>query len=259
MSFSRKEKIGMPQLSDVTRFVELSNSAKTLNDLGRLMADITREMGFDVYALVQHVDVSRSNNDENVWLENYPSSWAEAFVARGLYASDPIHVASQFKSAGFLWSQVGEIIRLTAHHRRVLAEARKEGLADGFTIPAHLPGQGNISCSFGMKTGRAVPSENLMMAQLIASFAFEAAWKLIKRQKNAPVDRPKLTQRQLDCLVLVARGKTDWEIASILGVKEATVTDYIVDACARYNVRRRVQLVMRAVHDGHMTLRDTIG
>jgi len=249
----------MPQLSDVTRFVELTNAAKTLNDLGRLMADITREMSFDVYALVQHVDIRRSSNDGNVWLENYPSCWAEAFVARGLYTSDPIHVASQKKTAGFLWSEVGAIIRLTAHHHRVLDEARKEGLADGFTVPAHLPGEGNGTCSFGVKTGRPVPTANLMMAQLIGTFAFESAQKIIARQKNVPVEKPKLTQRQLDCLVLVARGKTDWEIASILGVKEATVTDYITDACARYNVRRRVQLVMRAVHDGHMTLRDAIG
>lgn len=249
----------MAQLYDVTHFIDLTKSARTLNDIGFHMADITREMGFDIYALVQHVDIRRSNNSEDVWLENYPSSWAEAFVARGLYASDPIHIASQRKTAGFLWSDVGEIITLTAHHRRVLDQARKEGLADGFTVPTHLPGQGNGSCSFGVRSGRSVPTENLMMAQLVGAFAFEAARKVVMRQKKLSAEIPKLTQRQLDCLVLVARGKTDWEIASILGLKEGTVRDYIEKACARYGVRRRVQLVMRAVHDGHLTVRDTIG
>jgi len=171
--------IGMPQLSDVTRFVELTNAAKTLNDLGRLMAD-TREMGFDVYALVQHVDIRRSNNDGNVWLENYPSCWAEAFVARGLYTSDPIHVASQKKTAGFLWSEVGAIIRLTAHHHRVLDEARKEGLADGFTVPAHLPGEGNGTCSFGVKTGRPLRVTPTHIGKIIGSGTLPA----IRRRSN---------------------------------------------------------------------------
>jgi len=249
----------MPQMAEVARFIEQTNAAKTLNELNRLMGDITLEMGFDFYALVQHVDIRRSDTTENVWLENYPSSWADAYVARGLYASDPIHLASQRTGAGFLWSQVGEIIKLTAHHRRVLAQAGKEGLGDGFTVPAHLPGESNGSCSFGVRRGRAVPTANLMMAQLIGTFAFEAARKVIARKGGAPAAKPKLTTRQLDCLTLVAHGKTDWEIASILGVKESTVRDHIQDACTRYDVRRRVQLVVRALHDGQLTLRDAVG
>jgi LuxR family quorum-sensing system transcriptional regulator CciR len=249
----------MPQMADVARFVELANAAPTLNDLGRIMADITREMGFDVYALVQHVDIRRSNTDETIWLENYPSSWAEAFVARGLVSSDPVMIASERTASGFLWSQVGEMIKLTAHQRRILAEANKEGLGDGFTVPAHLPGESNGSCNFGVRTGRTVPIENLMMAQLVGTFAFEAARKVVARQGDAPAEKPKLTQRQLDCVVLVARGKTDWEIASIVGLKEATVRGYVEEACARYDVRRRVQLVIRALHDGQLTLRDSIG
>lgn len=248
----------MSQMSDVACFVALANSAKTLSDLDRLMGEITREMGFDVYALVQHVDIRRNATD-SLWLENYPRSWAEAFVARGLVTSDPILTASRRTTTGFLWSQVGEIISLTAHHRRILAEANREGLADGFTVPAHLPGESNGTCSFGVTTGRVVPTANLMMAQLVGTFAFEAGRKMIARRNAQPTERPKLTQRQLDCLVLVARGKTDWEIASILGLKEGTVQDYIEEACARYDVRRRVQLVVRALHDGQLSFRDGIG
>lgn len=249
----------MDQMSDIAQFVALSYSAAGLEDLDRLMGDITVAMGFDVYALVQHVDIRRSSNADAIWLENYPSSWAEAFVARGLVSSDPIMIASQRTAVGFQWSQVGEIIRLTTHHRQVLAQARKEGLGDGFTVPAHLPGVSNGSCSFGVKTGRSVPAANLIMAQMIGTFAFEAGRKMIERGAGNAPEMPKLTQRQLDCLRLVARGKTDWEIAAILGLKESTVRDYIEEACMRYNVRRRVQLVVRALHDGQLSLRESIG
>lgn len=249
----------MAQLSDVTRFCELTNTAKSLADLGRLIEGIALDIGFDFYALVQHVDIRRSDNHQTIWLENYPDSWAEAFVSTGLYANDPILVASQRTSAGFAWSDVGKLITLNPHHRRVLAQADREGMGDGFTVPAHVPGESNGTCNFAMKKGRTLPKDNLIMAQLVGTFAFEAGRKIIGRQNNLDNQKPRLTQRQLDCLVHVSRGKSDWETGHILGIKENTVRDHIEDACARYDVRRRVQLVVRALHDGQLSLRDTIG
>lgn len=249
----------MPQLTDVNRFIELSRKARSLDGLNIVMESITHEMGFDYYALVQHVDIRRSNSQDTIWLENYPKSWAEAFVAHGLYASDPIHVASQSTNVGFLWSDVSNIIKMTAHQRRVLEQAQREGLGDGFTVPAHLPGVSNGTCSFGVRYGRDVPEENLMMAQLVGAFAFEAGRKIATLRARENYEKPKLTTRQLECLTLIARGKTDGEIATILGVKESTVRDYVEEACARYDVRRRVQLVVRSIHDGQLILRDAIG
>jgi LuxR family quorum-sensing system transcriptional regulator CciR len=59
-----------------------------------------------------------------------------------------------------------------------------------------------------------------------------------------------LTHRQLECIVLVARGKSDWEISKILGLSEHTVKDYIKEARERYDVPTRIQVVMRALYDG---------
>src|ERR1700750_1878252 len=99
----------------VDQFIERSRQAASLPALQELLEGAALEMGFDFYALIQHVDVRRSNNRETVWLENYPDAWAEAFVARGLYANDPILVASQKTSIGFQWSEIGRLISLTSH------------------------------------------------------------------------------------------------------------------------------------------------
>lgn len=249
----------MTQLSDINSFITETQRIKNLSDLDALLSAIVHDMGFDFYALVQHVDVRRHSGRETIWLENYPDSWAEAFVCRGLYANDPILAASMGTNAGFLWENVGTLIRLTPHHRRVLAEAAREGMGEGFTVPAHLPGESNGTCNFAMKIGRTLPRTSLMMAQLVGTFAFEAARQIIRRQEPHPAEKPKLTQRQLECLIHVARGKSDWETARILGIKESTVRDHVEDACTRYDVRRRVQLVVRAMHDGQLTLHDMIG
>ncbi|MEZ5655099.1 MAG: LuxR family transcriptional regulator [Sphingobium sp.] len=249
----------MAELAHVQHFIELMAKTRSLTDLEALLENMTLDMGFQYFALVQHVDVRKSNNRQTIWLENYPDSWAEVFIESGLYANDPIHVASQHTSVGFAWSDVNRLIRLNAHHKRVLDKAQKEGMGDGFTVPLHIPGEANGTCSFGVKRGHQLPRHNLMVAQLIGAYAFEAARKRVTEMSHGGSEKPKLTPRQLDCLVHVSRGKSDWEIATMLGIKESTVRSYVDDACERYGVRRRVQLVVRALHDGHMTLRDAIG
>ena len=53
----------------------------------------------------------------------------------------------------------------------------------------------------------------------------------------------RLTERQAQCLRLVAAGKTSAEIARELGLSARTVEHYLTNACAKLGVRNRVQAV----------------
>jgi LuxR family quorum-sensing system transcriptional regulator CciR len=248
------------KLNDVQVFIDLSEKVQAPEALSNMLDEISRDMGFAYYALVHHVDVRAPGIGTALWLENYPRQWAEVFVNTGLYAHDPILLASHVTNVGFAWSKVPEMITLTKQHKEILRRVRREGLGDGFTVPAHVPGEANGSCNFAMAGSDPVPDENLPMAQLVGSFAFQAARKLVLRRiAHGQRERPKLTTRQIDCVALIAQGKTDKEIAQILGLKPGTVNEYIEDACNRYGVSRRIQLAFHAVHDGHLTLADAIG
>ncbi|OJX51330.1 MAG: hypothetical protein BGO81_11650 [Devosia sp. 66-22] len=49
----------------------------------------------------------------------------------------------------------------------------------------------------------------------------------------APADDvPALTERERDCLAFVADGRTDWEIATLLGISESTVRFHLNSAAA---------------------------
>lgn len=160
----------------------------------------------------------------------------------------------------FAWSEVPEMIRLTRQHKDLLLRVRQEGLGDGFTVPAHVPGEANGSCNFAMAGAELVPRRNLTMAQLVGSYAFQAARKIVlQRLTPGQLERPKLTTRQIECVALIAQGKTDKEIARILGLSPETVSEHVADACRRYNVSRRIQLAFHAIHDGHLSLADAIG
>ena len=70
--------------------------------------------------------------------------------------------------------------------------------------------------------------------------------------------RVHLTPRQIECILWIARGKTDWEISRILAMSEKTVKWHIEEAREQLNVSKRMQLVLQAMHDGYFGVTDVI-
>lgn len=72
----------------------------------------------------------------------------------------------------------------------------------------------------------------------------------IAEGKPAPASECPLTKRQREALNQVALGKSDWEIAVLLGVSQSTVHEHIEAAKRRLGVRTRVQAVLAAYKNG---------
>ena len=134
--------------------------------------------------------------------------------------------------------------------------AAKQGLGTGFTVPAHVPGEVNGSCSFATARGRHLQGEHLAAAQLVGAFAFEAARRMAKREHQKLSDPARFSDRERDCLIWVARGKSDSEIATILGISRETVHQYVKQARASYDAVSRSQLVAHALFSGTISFMD---
>jgi len=242
--------------SVAVQFIRIVEDVKSVDDLAAAMHEVTVELGFQYFALTHHVDIL-AHEGAAIRLHNYPAKWADYYDRNALGVSDPVHRASHVTSVGFCWSRMPEMIPLTAEDRRVLALGREEGIGDGFTVPAHVPGEARGSCSFASEAGRSLDVDLLPMAQLAGAFAFEGARRLWSERGQLPKPPPPaLTDRQRDCLLWVARGKTDWETGRILGVTEETVARHIKQACARYGVSKRTLLAIRTLFDGTLTFTD---
>ena len=74
----------------------------------------------------------------------------------------------------------------------------------------------------------------------------------------APLARPHLSRRELECLRLAALGKTDWEIARILGLSPHTARQYLKRARAAYDSVNRTQLVVYGLRDAWISFEDAI-
>jgi LuxR family quorum-sensing system transcriptional regulator CciR len=240
----------------VDAFVREVGAIETEEALSELVEAISREMGFSYFALTHHLDIREAPRPA-IRLHNYPPGWVAYFDEQKLGPSDPVHRASHLTTVGFAWSQLDAMIRLTPRDRAILALAGNNGIGDGYTVPAHIPGESNGSCSFATRAGQPLPEQHLPTAHLIGAFAFEAARRLW-RVRGAEAALPRLTDRQRDCLVWAARGKSDWEIGRILGIGQETVIQHLKDARDRYGVAKRAQLIVQALFDGTIGFLDVL-
>lgn len=245
---------GRGMFDRVEAFVRDVRELKTEGELAEALGEVSGDLGFRHFALTHHVDVRASS--AAIRIHNYPEGWAEWFDEQSLGATDPVHRASNLTSVGFAWSKLPEMIALTAEDRRILELARREGIGDGFTVPAHVPGEAHGSCSFACAVGDRLEGEHLPLLQLVGAFAFEAARRMRRmRFAGGPV---RLTDRQRECVMWAARGKSDWEIAQVLGVSEATVGEHLRHAYERYGVGKRTLVAVHALFDGTIGFLDVL-
>lgn len=237
-------------------FADAVDEAHTAEALATILYDVAREMGFHYFALTHHVDVPLAPQPA-IRLHNYPAAWVDYFDAHHLGLSDPVHRASQQTNVGFSWSRLAGMIELTARDRDILERSKRAGIGEGFTVPAHVPGESAGSCSFAVEAGQPLREERLPLIQLVGAIAFEGARRVSALRMPAPA-RPRLTDRQRDCVYWAARGKSDWEIAKILGISHETVIQHLKQARERYGVGKRAQLTVHALFDGTLTFVDVL-
>jgi len=240
-----------PETDVAAGFVGCVRAARSNARVHALMSDVTTELGFSYFALIHHADLSRATPGI-VHLDNYPPVWAEHFIRNQLYMDDPILHASSRTNVGFPWSAVPRMIRMTRRQHRILSGGAREGLGEGYTVPANIPGERMGSCSFVTKRGRSLPRHCLLAAQLVGSFAFEAARRIGNGGSLTAEERPRLSRRQRECVILAGQGKSDGVIAQLLDLSENTVANYLAAARERYGVASRVQLVTCALFDGEI-------
>lgn len=235
------------------RFCQAAAHCTAIGDLDELVRSAASELEFDFYALLHH-DSLVEPSSPLIRFDNYPADWTAELLATGLYAEDPVHRASRRAGSAFRWIDLHRLTALGPGQRRILERSREFGIGEGLTVPVNVPGEPAGSCSFAMRAGQSIGAQVFSCAELVGLHAFEAARRLV--QRAAPRPRPRLSNREVECLRLVAIGKTDWEIGVILGISVETARHYVKRARAAYGVSTRTQLALQGLRDDWLAFSD---
>ena len=244
-------------LAVVQDFVTAAPKAASMADLRALIGSAVNELGFDYFAIVHHVLFGRPEG-EHVRLTNYPIEWI-GYVRELPKLTDPVVRAAERMSSGFKWDQLDSLLSMTPAEADYMRQAALHGICHGYTVPNHVPGETFGSCSFSVRDDKPFPEASISAAQALGSFAFEAARKLVKQRPGEIYLPPApLSERQRECLLFVARGKSDSVIADLLAIRPKTVNEHIEAAKRRYSVATRSQLLVRALFRSEICFSEVI-
>ena len=241
-----REKPANP-LGLIQDFASAAAAATEMKALSDLIGEAAKGLGFDYFAIVHHIRFGLPSR--HVRLSNYPLEWL-AYVREQTRLPDPVIRAAERSSSGFKWDNLETLITLTKAEHDYMRRAERYGIANGYTVPNHVPGERLGSCHFVVRPGRALPEENISAAQALGNFAFEAARRVLTQGQESSenwVQPAPLSERQRECLLFVAKGKSDSIIGQLLNIKPRTVNEHIEAAKRRYSVATRSQLLVRAL------------
>lgn len=189
---------------------------------------------------------------------NYPRGWDRLWWDR--YSThDPYYHACFEGNLTIDWGEVQRRNRLTTIQRDCCRYLADQQLSMGLTIPLHLP-QGR----FGFVSAVVDVSDDDEWERIKARSA-DAVFLIahhfhsfVARRFGSPFPAPNevgLTERELECLGWVARGKTSAEIACIICRSEETVRIHVKNAMRKLGVSSRAQAVLAAVDAGVLSSR----
>jgi LuxR family quorum-sensing system transcriptional regulator CciR len=244
-------------LYKIRDFLAAARSLDSLIDFRGLLSEVIPSFGVSYYLMTHHVDFGRPAPG-TVQISNYPPEFVAVQREQGGWRDDPILLACEKTAAGFFWSDVGAIVPMTDHHHRRFEEGRRYGLSDGFVVPNHIPGEYSGSVHFTVDPSQDFPRQMSTALQSLATYAFEIARQLARDTDGTAVSFAPLTARQIECLLLSARGKSDTDIAQLLKLSPATVNEHIEAAKRRYCVATRQQAIILALFNSQFTFAEVL-
>jgi DNA-binding CsgD family transcriptional regulator len=208
------------------------------------LACIGAEMGFGLYSAI--VTKRRPGRPwRSFMVHNASPAWEAATRDAESSERDPflnrmkrVSVPATYDQSFFVGADCGDLWEEQAAH----------GYKTGIGAALHLP-EGKHAL-IGFDREEPLPGDETRLARLLADLqlltvhAHEAAFRLLLPQSSGEVS---LTERQLDVLRWIARGKTAWATGRILGLSERTVNGHLAAIYAKLDAGTQSQAVFNAV------------
>ncbi len=218
--------------------------AEDLDQVHAAIHHFSQALGFSHF-LLMHLFSPQRIYSETLLIPNHPKSWFQRYHTENYYREDPVLEHCQSRTVPLLWQD----ITLRPGHRDFVNVARAHGLEYGVTFPIHAAGEwGFLSFNWQDRHDPRGPTVNqfLLCGQLFAAHVQDTVRK-IQARRRAPQGRHALTQREKQCLLWSAEGKTAWETARILSISERTVVFHLNNAAGKLDASNRTHAAIKAL------------
>ncbi len=194
-------------------------------------------------------EVRSANIDwrDNLILGTIPESYLDQYWAERSIFDSPLFLTCLHVCRPIPLSQIYERKKLTKRGEAIYNRAAQYGLGEGYAFP--LKGRCNRPALMLVAGDfQDIDRDTFLYIEIAAIEFYHRACTLFPESEE-PHGRPHqpLSQRERETLTWAAKGKTDWEIAQLLGISERTVHYHIENAKKKMMVPTRLQAVVEAI------------
>lgn len=229
------------------QFVERCAGSDAATAAADFLATI-RGMGFACAACGAWAGIGRHRQNRFFFVD-WPADWLEFYQNNGFVEHDVLPIEARRRVRPFWYRDVVSRLKLSAKQKELYEAGAAYGWHDVFGVPIHGPGslQGLVT----MATRQELKLSRADCAVLEAMA--RAVWERCRTAEGFGMsDAPsvQLSPREIECLQWAAAGKSDADIAVLVGIKQATAHFHIERAKKRFGVRTRVEAVAVGVLRG---------
>ena len=240
----------VPAGGGITRVEEFLERLKTVDHLQGIYDVLGRQLaclGFHRFAYF--IQKAPAGKPIKQTLSSYPGSWLDHYKDSNYYNLDPVMTTAAMQTLPYTWQSLYDDNRAGADNRQVFDEAGEFGIRNGITFPIHGP-EGAVATLSVSSDERGAEADRHWNAhrydlQLIACYSHDAIIKCVLSASEQELVH--LTQRERECLLWTARGKTTWEVSQLLSISEHTVIFHIKNATRKLDVYSKHHAVVKAI------------
>lgn len=234
---------------DLFTFLALARVAPSMVELDSAFARLIQSWGFDSWTTMPIASGAMAPVRPFEVIFGRPSKdWSKRYREKNYFRRDAAIRSLLHSNEGIWWNAFGRNNRLAPEERRLFAEARACGIAEGLSIPLRLA---NNAVWVSALTGQQ-PRPNWQVADAARLAAERYLVKaLALRADTLPAPRMvDLTAGQLEIVRLLAEGLNQKEAAQRLKISPRTVYNQLHLARQRLDVKSVSELVRRATRAG---------
>ena len=234
-------------LTEIRDQVETIEQAEDFESLRKAGSEILSAYGFDQFT---YHELSPSDTPATAfYISTYDPAWVRHYIDREYRHIDPVLNMARNAVVPFAWPSDQVMKRRTRYHH-FFAEAADFGVKSGITIPVHGPGHrlSLLNGTVDQPRHQAMDHFNAYRHSLqIVAMTLRARVELLREPDISQIT---LSERQRECLLWTARGKTAWEIGEILSISERTVVFHLQTINRKFGVFSKHMSVVRAIMHG---------
>lgn len=207
------------------------------------LSAFVEKYGFEYIFLGQLVNPANVPLKDILYMSDWPDELKAQRRSQLAILHDPIAICALRSKRPFTWAEAR--VHASRLGRMVVDSVHDFGITDGMMFPMHALQSISGGVSLGSSRKTQLSPTQVLELEIVcqtAYFHLETMLGPFPYQKIA-----ELTRRETECVQFAAAGKSNWEIAVILGIEEDTVKKTLRKAGDRLGAGNRAHIVATAI------------